>query len=537
MSRLSRSDLAGTALIAAAILFGALGLAASGDKLRNSLLFVTWLLGLLTLFALAVRLPLRGRGSRWSAFAANTLIVAAAIAVTIAANVALYRHDVHFDATKEGQNTPPAQLADVINGLGSPLAMTYFYNASDPNAIATRDMIEIAARNHPLFSFRAIDLDKEPSLARDIGVRSYNTAVLQAGDRKVVVENITDAARLGYAALRVLRKRAETICFVTGHGETFRPMPDHYHFSHVETLRGHDIPGEGDVLVAEPDQLDRLQLALNEIGFDMHLLVTATVSTIPSDCTVVAEIGPRTALASGEADLLAFYLKGGGRLAMLIDPQFPVEAEMQEKLLRPLGLATEAAIVIDPLNHFRTDPDKVAVPYYPPHPITARLALTVFARARPIHLGKTPETVSATVLAASSNDSFLGPPTAAGNIAAASDGQGTLQADHGTQALAVALEGSFPGVAPDKHFRLVISGTSKFATNEYFPYVSNGELSVAIIRWLAEENAGPNVAPRAYAVPEIVLTSAQMRDTFIALEVLLPLTTALFGVAMWWRRR
>ena len=537
MSRFSRSDSVVAALIGAAILFGALGFVAPSDKLKNSLFFVTWLLVLVTLFALAVRLPLRGRGSRWSAAAGNALIVATAIAVTIAANVALYRHDVHFDATKEGQNTPPTQLTDVIDGLRLPLAMTYFYNASDPNAIATRDMIETAARNHPLFSFRAIDLDKEPGLARDIGVGSYNTAVLQAGDRKVVVENITDAARLGYAALRVLRKRAETICFVTGHGETFRPMPDHYHFSHVETLRGHDIPGEGDVLVAEPEQLDRLQLALNEIGFDMRPLVTATVSAIPSDCTVVAEIGPRTALAAGEADLLAGYLKMGGRLVMLIDPQFPVDGELQEKLLAPLGLSTDAAIVIDPVNHFRTDPDKVAVPYYPPHPITAHLALTVFAQVRPIHLANSPATVETTMLAASSKDSYLRPPSAAGNIAVASDGQEPSQADHRAQMLAAALEGTFPDAAPDKHFRLVVSGTSKFATNEYFPYVSNGELSISIIRWLAEEDAAPNLAPRAYAVPEIVLTSTQMRDTFIALVVLLPLTTALFGAAMWWRRR
>ena len=96
---------------------------------------------------------------------------------------------------------------------------------------------------------------------------------------------------------------------------------------------------------------------------------------------------------------------------------------------------------------------------------------------------------------------------------------------------------SFPGASPDKRFRLVISGTSKFATNEYFSYVSNGELSVAIMRWLAEDDASPNLAPRTYNLPEIVLTSPQMRDTFIALEVLLPLSTALFGVAMWWRRR
>ena len=537
MPRLSRSDLVVATLIAAALLFGALGFAGFGDDVANSLLFAAWLLALLTLFALAMRLPLRGRGSRPKAWAANALIVCGALGAVIAANVALYRHDVHFDATREGLNTPPQQLADVVDGLRSPLALTYFYNAGDPNARAVRDMVEIAARNHPLLMFRAIDIDKEPGLARDIGVHSYNTAVLQAGERKVLVENVTDAARLGYATLRVLRQHAETICFVTGHGETFRPMPGHYHFSHVETLRGHDTPGAGDVLVAEPEQLDRLQLALDEIGFEMRPLVMATASAIPADCTVVAEIGPRTALVAGEADLLANYLGNGGRLVMLIDPLFPVSPDLQTRLLTPLGMSSEPAIVIDPLNHFRTDADKVAVPYYPPHPITARLALTVFAQARPIRLTAPPAVVKISVLAASSQDSYLRPPSAAGGITVASGGPAPAEVEHGAQALAVALEGDFPGASSGKHFRLVISGTSKFATNEYFSYVSNGELAVAIMRWLAEDDASPNIAPRSYSLPEIVLTSAQMRDTFILLELLLPLGTALLGVAMWWRRR
>src|SRR6266436_2058759 len=333
MSRFTRSDLIVAALITAAFLFGALGFAGFGDRISDSLLFAAWSLTLLTLFALAVRLPLRGRGSRWTAWAGNALIVCGALGVAIAANVALYRHDVHFDATREGLNSPPQQLTDVVDELRSPLSLTYFYNASDPNALAVRDLIEIAARSHSLLAFRAIDLDKEPGLARDIGVHSYNTAVLQAGDRKVLVENVADAARLGYAALRVLRQRPETICFVTGHGETFRPIPDHFHFSHVETLRGHETSGAGDVLVAEPEQLDRLQLALNEIGYDLRGIVTAATNTIPSDCAVVADIGPRTAFAPGEVDLLAGYLKGGGRLLLLIDPLFPVDADFESRLL------------------------------------------------------------------------------------------------------------------------------------------------------------------------------------------------------------
>jgi ABC-type uncharacterized transport system len=537
MQRFDRPDIAIAALVATALLFGALGFAGFGETVSNGLLFVAWTLALVTLFMLAIRVPLRGTGSLASAWATNALIACAAIAVVIAANVALYRHDVHFDATREGRNTPPRQFTDVIAHLQAPLSLTYFYNAGDPNALAARDLIAISARAHPLLAFRAIDLDKEPGLARDIGVHSYNTAVLQAGGRKVLVENVTDAARLGYAALRVLRERPETICFLTGHGETFHPTPAHFHYSHVETLEGHETPGAGDVLVAEPDQLDRLQLALNEIGFDMRGIVTAATNAIPPDCTVVAEIGPRTAFAPGEAELLAGYLRGGGRLLLLIDPLFPVDAEFDNRLLAAVGLSTEPVIVIDPLNHFRTDPDKVAVPYYPPHPITKRLALTVFPQVRPIHVGKPPAGVDSIVLAASSQDSYRRPPSEAGGMTVAANGQAAAPIDRGAEALMVALDGLWPGALSDKRFRLVVAGTSKFATNEYFPYVSNGELSVAMLRWLADDDAAASVTPQTYELPQIVLTNRQMRDTFIALEVLLPLTTILCGVLMWWRRR
>jgi hypothetical protein len=528
-----RSNVALLVLAVGAILCGALGFAGLGETASNILLFVACALALLALFMLAIRLPLRGGGSRWSAWLGNASIVVAAVAAVFGANVALYRHDVHFDVSREGRNTPPQQLTDVIAQLRTPLALTYFYNASDANAIAVRDLVQTASRNHPLLAFRAIDLDKEPGLARDLGVRAYNTAVLRTDDRKVLVENVIDPARIGYAALRVLRKRAATVCFVTGHGESFRPLPSHFHFSHVETLKGHETPGAGDVLETAPEQLDRLLLALNQIGFEMRELVTATASSIPSDCSVAADIGPRTAFTADEAALFGDYVKGGGRLLLLIDPLSQIEGDFERLLLKPVGLSTEAAIVIDPLNHFRTDADKVAVPYYSPHPITKRLALTVFPQARPIAVARPPSGVSLIVLAASSQDSYLRSAKAA---PAGTDGEAP-SARRSAQPLAVALEGSWPGAMPGKSFRLVVAGTSKVASNEYFPYVSNGELSLAMLRWLAEDDATPSVAPQTFKLPEIVLTSSQMRDAFIVLEVLLPLSTVLFGAAMWWRRR
>ena len=487
---------------------------------------------------LALRLPLRGRGSRLSAWISTALVTGAAIAITIGANIALYRHDVHFDVSREGRNTPPAQFAAVIDHLHRPLSLTYFYNSGDGNALIARDLMAIAARGHPLFAFRAIDLDKEPGLARDVGVHAYNTALFQVGDRRVMVENTTDVTRLAYAALRALKERVETVCFITGHGETFRPTPPHFHYSHVETLQGHDVPGAGDVLVAEPADLDRLQLALTEIGYETRGLVTASASAIPADCAVVAEIGPRTAFAAGEADLLAKYLAGGGRLLLLLDPVFPVGADLESRLLGPVGLTTPQAIVIDPLNHFRTDPDKVAVPYYPPHPITERVALTVFPQVRPIDVAAPPAGVAVSILAASSGDAYRRPVTSTGSgeLAAAEEGASAGQ-DKGAQNLAVAVTGLWPDAGADKHFRLVLAGTSKFATNEYFPYVSNGELSVAMLRWLAADETMPSVAPQTLSISEIALTSRQMRDVFVVLEVLLPLSTLMCGVLVWWRRR
>ena len=537
MPVLGRSNIAVAVLVIGALVFGALGFAGFGEEMANSLLFVAWAMALLALFMLALRLPLRGRGSRLSAWTTTALLSVGAVAVLIAANVALYRHDVHFDVTREGRNTPPAQFEAVIDNLRSPLSLTYFYNSGDNNALVARDLIAIAARTHPLFTFRAVDLDKEPGLARDAGVRSYNTAIFQAGDRTVMLENNVDVVRLAYAALRALKERVQTVCFVTGHGETFRPQPPHFHYGHVENLRGHDIPGAGDVLVADPVDLDRLQLALTEIGYETRGIVPASAKAIPADCAVVAEIGPRTAFTAGEADLMVKYLAEGGRLLLLLDPVSPVDPDLEDHLLDAVGLKMPPGMVIDPLNHFRTDPDKIAVPYYPPHPITERLALTVFPQTRPIRVAAPPAGVATSILASSSQDSFIRPlPSGAAEIAGAEPVRPDAEG-RGPQALAVAVQGTWPGSASDKHFRLVLAGTSKFATNEYFPYVSNGELSVAMLRWLADDETMPSVQPQTYSMSEIVLTSHQMRDVFLILEVLLPMSTLLCGVLVWWRRR
>ena len=49
-------------------------------------------------------------------------------------------------------------------------------------------------------------------------------------------------------------------------------------------------------------------------------------------------------------------------MLLLIDPLFAVDDDFASRVLGAVGLFTEQAIVIDPLNHFCTDPDKVGFP-------------------------------------------------------------------------------------------------------------------------------------------------------------------------------
>lgn len=540
MFRISAWIILTAALALFAVVFGALG--ASGYWTTwgaNNLFFAAWCAAVLLLFVLALRLHLRTRGPRYRAVLWNALLAGAAIFVACLANVAVFRHDAHFDVSHERANTPPQQFEAVLAGLPSDISLTYFYNAGDENALKAKDLLTIASRETHRFHFLAVDLDKAPATAREFGVHAYNTAVLQAQDRRVVVDNTVDLAQFAYAALRVLKKQIDVVCLVTGHGEGVPDDSTHVHYSHVETLQGHDVPGAGDVLEGDPDGLDRLQLAVTTLGYTVRKILPATLTVIPPDCAVVAEIGPRQALAPSEALLLSAYLVGGGRLLLMIDAEYQIGSGLKG-LLGKLGLSSEPAVVIDPLNHYGSEDDKVAVPYYPPHPITNRLAMTIFPNARPIHLAPPPAGVTASILASSSKDSYLRPSTQTSDAAKAVDAGDAGSPGQGPNVLAVAVEGHWPDAPADaaaKPFRLVFVGNSNFAANSYFAYVSNGDLAVRMVRWLAGDEAATAVTPQKLSLERITLTREQMRNIFILVELILPLSLVLMGGIVWWRRR
>jgi hypothetical protein len=523
----------GRRLLEALLFLAALGLGsaaalgAGGDEtVADVLYFAAWCAAMLLLFSLGLRLPLHVRGRL--AGAANAAIVIAAVALTFIGSIALYRHDAHFDVTAEARYTAPPELETIAGSLRHDVLLTYFYNSRDEYADAAKAVLAVVARRFPHLRVRALDLDTEPVAARNYGVKLYNTAVVEAEGRRTQVDNTVDLRQVAYAIERVLKARIQTVCFVTGHGERY--APGHVHLSHVESLEANERTGAAgaSVLEAPPDGIDRLKLAIEAIGYSDRAVQPAILAAIPEDCAVVADLGPHGGYAPAEVRLLKDYLDRGGRVLLAYDPQFPIAPELAA-LLGEVGLAVENGVVADPTNHYGTDPEQAAVPFYSPHPITTDLALTVFPGARPIRLLRPVDRITAASLIATSKDSFVRPvnPTAtvAGTPAAA-----------GPQLLAAAVSGTWPG-GGRASFRLVLVGNAGFAANAFFPYASNGDLAVSMIRWLAEDTATPLLTSARYSVPELRLTHRQIQATFLIIVVLLPLSVALIGSIVWWRRR
>jgi ABC-2 type transport system permease protein len=372
------------ALLLAALGFGgtaALGL--GGDETGDdALYFAAWCAAMLLLFSLGLRLPLHLRGRL--ARPANAGIVVAAIALMFIGSIALYRHDAHFDLTVNEMYTAPPELETIAGKLRHDVLVTYFYNSRDEDAGTARQVLAVVAHQHPHLHVRALDLDTELVAARQYGVKLYDTAVVEAEGRRTQVENTVDLRQVGYAIERVLQARTQTVCFVTGHGERY--AAGHVHLSHVESLSANERTGVGATTLEAPlDGVDRLKLAIERIGYRDRAIEPATLTAIPTDCAVVADLGPHDPYAPGEVRLLKDYLGRGGRLLLAYDPQFPVGPELAA-LLSEVGLAVEEGVVLDPTNHYGTDPEQAAVPYYPAHPITMDVALTVFPDARPIRI-------------------------------------------------------------------------------------------------------------------------------------------------------
>lgn len=495
-----------------------------GADLFNGLASMVVLVALFFLFAAGLRLPVARVG--WRRRCAQGLVILGSAALTLFANMALYRHDVHFDVTHERAFTPSPEAQRVVRGLTLDVDVIYFYQKQNPTGRLAKRMVEIMARANPRLHVRTVDLDHYPGLANKYGVRVYNVAVLESEGRRLQVVS-TDDRDIALGILRVTRATVKTICFVVGHGEyDIDNLEYHTHFEGAH-VHSHGAEGLGVVLM-EQHGMGRLRRALESLGLATQKVTLATTGRVPEACTALVEANPRTMYAPPESDVLADYLARGGSVLLMVDLAFPVEPHLAA-VLAHAGVRVGDGVIVDPLDHYFTDEQMIAVTRYTTHPITRGLALSFYPGIRPLEVITAPG-ITVTPLFTSSAESYAQP------LSGVPAGE-TVTKIRGAQVLAIASAGLWRGVSTAKPFRLVVIGDADFASNSFFPYMSNSDLVLAILAWLLGEERAPTMKPPVEVLPSVVLTQRQVYGIFAVTVFGLPGIMVVVGGVVWWRRR
>ena len=494
----------------------------------NGLLAAVVVAALLLLFAAGLRLP-PGWPSRpgWPRWIAQVLIGIGAAAAVVLANVALYRHDLHLDLTPSRAFSPAPETERLVRRLDRDVELIYFFQKQDPASQAAKTLMEILGRASPRLHVRTVDPDQYPGVARRYGVSNYNVAVVESDGRRTQVLSTSDRD-VALAIVRVTRAEQKTVCFAVGHGEyDIDNMEYHTHF---EGAQDHSHGAEGtSVVLMQHHGYGRMRRALDALGLATRKVTLATSGIVPPECSALVDAGPRTLHTASEAALLQGYLARGGAALLLFDLETRIEAPLAD-VLGSVGVRLGDGVVVDPQEHYFTDDTMVAASRYASHPITRDLALSFYPGIRPLELSPPPAGVSITPLFASSGESYLRP------IGAVPGGH---QAPPVTRAhvLAAAVEGRWPASPPGRPFRLVVVGDADFASNSFFPYMSNADFALAAVAWLVGEERAPTMKPPVEVLPRVVLTGHQVTAIFAAVVLALPGLAVVLGGILWWRRR
>jgi ABC-type uncharacterized transport system involved in gliding motility auxiliary subunit len=467
------------------------------------------------------------RGMRHGASAA--LLVLMALGVTVLANAVSLRYNTRWDLTENKRHSLSPQSVKLVKELKAPVEVIGFFRSDTPGKRTAEDLLkQYATASGGKFSFRMEDPDRSLGLAKRYGVESYGTLVVQSGDKSEKVLD-ADEERLTNALVKVTRSGKPVIYVIQGHGER-------------------------DLSSAERAGLSQAKDQMEKANYVVKPLELARETKVPDDAAVVIVPGPKNDLLPAELSALDAYLTHGGRVLFMADP---LQADGMVKYLARYGVTLGNDIVVEPSpigQLFGVGPEVPIVARYEQHPITKDMTnvMTGFPVTRSVSPAKEPPSrmMRATALAKTSRDSW-----GETDLAGLRRGQPARRDEADTPGpvpvLTAVTIAPAPGATAESkgeakgdedpakkpEGRLVVLGTSTFASNQGLGFQGNRDLFLNIVAWLAGQEGEISIRAKDTRQNPIFLTSAQSRAVLWLSLALLPGAVMVCGIWLVVRRR
>jgi ABC-type uncharacterized transport system involved in gliding motility auxiliary subunit len=449
--------------------------------------------------------------SRGVRYGANTLVAVVLVIGVIGVVEALsYRHNTRVDLTENRRHSLSSQTIQTLQGLKANVSAVAFYRSDQPGKRVIEDLFKQYARYAgDKFTWKVVDPDKDPALARALGVESYGTTVLEAKGRTEKVQDADQEEKLTNGLVKVLRETKRVVYVMQGHGEA--------------DLSNTDRPG-----------FSEAKSALEKANYEVKPLALARQGKLPDDAAVLIVAGPRTELFGPEIEAIDAYLGRGGKLLAMINPPFPERSQPEafRKLLARWGLELDDDLVIElnPIGQvFGIGPQVPIVQQYEPHAITRDMAgiTTLFPLSRSIAAAKTPPAgITVQPLARTTADSW-------GETDRQALEQGQAKADPQDPKGPLTLA----AVATKDKARVVLYGTANIAANQFLNVQGNRDFFLNTVSWLAEEEDQIAIRPRDTRQTPVFLNAQQAQAAFWLPVVALPSLAVAGGIVAVVRRR
>src|SRR2546429_3210731 len=157
---------------------------------------------------------LKARQTKYVGYATLYILVVVSIVSTV--NVLANRYDKTYDATSNKRYSLSEQTAKIVKGLKEDAKITYFDQGT--RFERAKDQLDLYAKLSRRVHVDFVDVDKKPQLAREAGIKSYGTTMVQMGAKREEAKGTSEEDITG-ALIRALKNNARTVCFVSGSGE------------------------------------------------------------------------------------------------------------------------------------------------------------------------------------------------------------------------------------------------------------------------------------------------------------------------------
>jgi ABC-type uncharacterized transport system involved in gliding motility auxiliary subunit len=453
---------------------------------------------------------IKARQTKYAAYAFSYILIV--IAAVVVANVLADRYNKSYDTTANKRYSLSAQTANIVKGLKQNAVITYFNQST--RFREGKDLLDQYANLSPKVQVKYVDPDKDPELARQAGIRSLGTAVVQLGAKHEEAKSMTEEG-VTEAFIRDLKSNTRTICFVSGSGE-------------------HQLDD------SEREGLSRFKDLLAKDNYESKSVDLLTKAEVPGDCTTLIVAGPTKNYQQPEVDAIKKYVESGGRAFFMMDPPLKLgheeigDNDALTSLLRSWGVTVNKDLILDlnPLGQIAgLGPQVALVTTYASQPIVDQLrgTATGFPLARSLEIQNTDKT-NVQKLFDSSGTSF-----ATSNLS--SPAVDTRDPKNKKGPLTLAAAGTYNTGKENSQGRFVVVGSSTWAANRFIDFNGNVDLASNAVNWLASDEDLISIRPKAPEDRRITMTQRQLNWVVAVSQFALPLVVLIMGVGVWWKRR